>query len=281
MILQNLLVMINLHQLSALVLARPAHQPVNPPSHRHLFPLIGCLLALFTSSLGANEPAASPSAPRPETAPSPTMSATNVADSVLKNTAGISVAGLDSEMLAAMMESLDDRQKLGAGDRLVYRVLEDKEPPKSLIVGDAGELDVPYFGLVPAATKTCRQLAKEVRSALEKQLYRQATVIIALELVNKKRSLGKVYVVGQVRVTGQLDIPDDEEFTVSKAIMKSGGFSDFADRKKVRLVRMLGKTEKQTLIINVADIWEKGKVENDLKLVPDDTIFVPARLVNF
>jgi polysaccharide export outer membrane protein len=209
------------------------------------------------------------------------MSVTNSANSATNSAAGLSVAGLNPEMLAAMMDSLDDRQKLGAGDRLVYRVLEDKDLPKPLIVGDAGDLDVPYFGLVPAANKTCRQLAKEVRSVLENQLYRQATVIIAVELVNKKRVLGKVYVAGQVRVTGQLEIPDDEEFTVSKAIMKSGGFSDFADRKKVRVVRTQGKSEKQTLIINVSDIWEKGKTETDLKLAPDDLIFVPARLVNF
>jgi len=190
----------------------------------------------------------------------------------------------DAKALAAMMSSLDDKQKLGAGDKVIYRVLEDQDPPKSLAVTDTGDLDVPYYGLVPAGGKSCRQLAQEVKELLEKQNYYRATVIIALEQINKKRVLGKVYVVGQVRTTGPQEIPDDEVYTVSKAILKAGGFSDFADKKHVKLIRGGGaekEGEKKSLIINVAEIWEKGKIENDVKLEPDDLVFVPARLVNF
>jgi protein involved in polysaccharide export with SLBB domain len=143
-------------------------------------------------------------------------------------------------------------------------------------------VDVPYFGLVAAMGKTCKQLASEVKELLEKQYYYRATVIIGLDQINRKRTLGKVYVVGQVRVNGPQEIPDDETYTVSKAILKAGGFSDFADKKKVKLVRGKGADpSKRTIVVNVAEIWEKGKVENDVTLEPDDLIFVPARLVNF
>ncbi len=178
------------------------------------------------------------------------------------------------------MDFLDNRQKLGPGDRVTYRVLEDQDDPRSLTITDSGDLEVPYLGLVHAAGKTSLQLAKEIKESLEQKLYFQATVIVAVELVNKTRVTGKVYVTGQVRNKGGYDIPAGETFTVSKAILTAGGFSDFSDKKHVRLIRKAAEGER-TFIVNVLDVWEKGKLTADLVVQPDDTIVVPARLVNF
>jgi len=175
---------------------------------------------------------------------------------------------------------LDDHQKLGPGDRVTYRVIEDQDDPRSLTITDSGDLDVPYLGLVRAAGKTSLQLAKEVKGLLEKQLYYQATVIIAIELVNKTRVTGKVYVTGQVRNRGGFEIPAGETLTVSKAILNAGGFSDFSDKKSVRLIRKTVDGRK-TFVINVLEIWEKGSLDKDLVVQPDDLIVVPARLVNY
>ena len=171
-------------------------------------------------------------------------------------------------------------QKLGPGDRVTYRVIEDQDDPKSLTVTDSGDLEVPYLGLVHAAGKSSAQLAQEVKELLEKQLYYRATVIIAVEVVNKTRVTGKVYVTGQVRNKGGFDIPAGESLTVSKAILNAGGFSDFSDKKNVRLIRKTAAGTK-TFEINVVEIWEKGKLEKDMVIQPDDLIVVPARLVNY
>jgi protein involved in polysaccharide export with SLBB domain len=239
-----------------------------------------------TAPLPTATPAVPPSTNDATAAPVPLpLTNSSVATAGLLNSTN-PVAGLvamDPKLLAAMMDTLDDRQKLGGGDKVIYRVIEDQDLPKSLTVTDTGELDVPYFGLVPATGKTCRQLAQEIKSVLEKELYYRATVVMGLELINKKRTVGRVYVVGQVKLNGPQDMLGDEELTVSKAILRAGGFSDFADKKKVRISRAAGEgqTEKRTYVINVAEIWEKGQLQNDLKLEPDDLVFVPARLVNF
>lgn len=180
------------------------------------------------------------------------------------------------------MASLDNRQRLGTGDRISYRVLEDQDETRSLTINDTGDVLVPYLGLVRAIGKTSQELSWEIKGLLENDLYRQATVVIAVEVVNKARIVGKVYVTGQVRNSGGYDIPSDETFTVSKAILKAGGFVDFSDKRNVRLVRSAEKgKDKKTLTINVTDIWDKGKIENDIVLQPGDLIVVPARLVNF
>ncbi|MGO8676442.1 MAG: polysaccharide biosynthesis/export family protein [Limisphaerales bacterium] len=189
----------------------------------------------------------------------------------------------DPKALAVLMAALDDTIKLGSGDKITYRVLEDQDPTRDLTVGDSGDLDVPYFGLVQAEKKTCKQLAIEIKRLLEKQNYRRATVILSLQEINRKRILGKVYVVGQVKQSGPLEIPDDEVFTVSKAILKAGGFSDFADKGHVKLVRggAHGEDSKTAIIINVAEIWEKGKTSNDVPVQAGDVVFVPKKNINF
>jgi len=189
----------------------------------------------------------------------------------------------DPQVLIALMATLDDTKKLGSGDKVTYRVLEDQDETMALTVGDSGDLDVPYLGLVQAEKKTCRNLAIEIKRLLEKSTYRQATVIINLQEINKNRILGKVYVVGQVRQSGSQEIPDDEIFTVSKVILKAGGFSDFADKRNVRLIRSgaHGQDSKNDRVIDVAEIWEKGKTGNDIPVEAGDMIYVPKRIVNF
>jgi len=175
---------------------------------------------------------------------------------------------------------LDDRQKLGPGDRVTYRVIEDQDDPRAITITDSGDLEVPYLGLIHAAGKTSRELAKEIKALLEQRLYHRATVIIALEFTDKKLVTGKVYVSGQVRNSGGFEIPAGESLTVSRAILNAGGFSDFSDKKNVRLIRQSARG-KEVLTVNVSEILEKGKVELDLPVQPNDLIVVPARLVNF
>jgi polysaccharide export outer membrane protein len=173
-----------------------------------------------------------------------------------------------------------EHQNLGPGDRITYRVIEDQDDPRSLTITDSGDLEVPYFGLVHAAGKTSLELAKEVKALLEQKLYYQATVIIAVELVNKTRVTGKVYVTGKVRNQGGYEIPAGENLTVGKAILNAGGFSDFSDKKHVRLIRKTARGE-QTFEVNVLNVWEKSKLDEDLVVQPNDVIVVPARLVNY
>ncbi|MBN2507217.1 MAG: polysaccharide biosynthesis/export family protein [Verrucomicrobia bacterium] len=175
----------------------------------------------------------------------------------------------------------DDTYKLRKGDKISFQILEDREPPVPLLVTDSGELDVPYLGRVGSEGKTCKQLADELKTLLEKEYYYRATVIISLDEANK--ILGQVYVWGQVRTQGPIDLKVNEPLTAGKAILRAGGFGDFANKKKVRVIRnpATNRAEKRTFELNMVDILEDGKMELDVQLQPDDFVIVPARLVNF
>ena len=175
----------------------------------------------------------------------------------------------------------DDKYRLRVGDKISLQILEDRDAPKGLVVADSGELDVPYVGRVAASDKTCKQLADELKTRLEKEYYHRATVIIALDVANK--FLGRAYVWGQVRNQGPIEIAVNENLTAGKAILRAGGFGDFANKKKVKVVRSGGEdtAAKQSFELNMVDILEKGKTEKDVILQPDDFIIVPSRLINF
>jgi polysaccharide biosynthesis/export protein len=163
------------------------------------------------------------------------------------------------------MNMLDDTRTLRVGDQLSVRILEDKKAPFFLTVTDSGEVEVPLIGRVSAKTKTCKSLAYAIKAPpLERDYYYKATVIIGLDQAGLK-SPGRVYLTGQVRTQGPLDIPPDEILTVSKAILRAGGFGDFANQKIVKLVRTRNGTT-TTKIVNCVLIFKKAKVELDLPL---------------
>jgi protein involved in polysaccharide export with SLBB domain len=210
----------------------------------------------------------------------PASSATAAAfTNLVAGSLGSTKAGVD---VAATMDTLDDKYHLAIGDRLSLRIEEDEEDPKALTVADAGDLEVPYIGRFHAENKTCKQLARELKQALEKDYYYQATVILAVDSMTT-RSLGKVYLVGPVRVPGAQDIPRDEVLTLSKAIMRAGGFSDFADRHNVKVTRKVGpgEADNKTFVVDVAQILDKGKTDRDLPLEPGDLVVIPERLIRF
>jgi polysaccharide export outer membrane protein len=168
--------------------------------------------------------------------------------------------------------------KLVAGDKVNFRILEDREPAKSLTVTDSGELDVPYIGLVSVKGKSCQELEPELKKLLEQEYYYRATVKIGLDAVSKV--LGRIYIWGQVHQQGAIEIPANEVFTAGKAILRAGGFGEFAKKSAIKVIRS-GPNGKQTYELNMVDILEKGKTEKDVPLEPDDLIIVPQRIWNF
>jgi protein involved in polysaccharide export with SLBB domain len=174
------------------------------------------------------------------------------------------------------MSVLDDKKRLGSNDYVSFRVVEDRdEESQHLRVNDNGELEVPYIGLVPAKGRTCRDLAFAIKAALEKEYYYHATVILAIERVSEK-SRGRIYVYGSVKGQGPQEIPADESYTVSKAIIRAGGFGDFANKRKVKVTRKNG----QDFTIDLKRVIEEGRTDEDMVLQPDDQIYVPQRLIN-
>jgi protein involved in polysaccharide export with SLBB domain len=177
------------------------------------------------------------------------------------------------------MDQLDNQTTIQIGDQLTFRILEDEDPATALIVSDSGQVQVPYVGSVLALDRTPRDLAYQIKRALESNLYRKATVMISVEK-RTGRSPGRIYLIGEVARPGPLELRPNENLTLAQAILESGGFSDFANKRKVKLVRK-SSTKAEIKIVDVAEIVTKGRADLDVALKPGDVIVVPARFFNW
>ncbi|MDQ3621018.1 MAG: polysaccharide biosynthesis/export family protein [Verrucomicrobiota bacterium] len=181
------------------------------------------------------------------------------------------------------MADLNDAYPLAVGDRVSYRVLEDSNPPASLIVTDSGEMEVPLVGRVRAANKSCKKLAFEIKTALEREFFKRATVLIGVDIIGPPvvKRLNKVLITGAVRSQGELALPPDEPLTVSRAILQMGGFAEFAKDSRVEIIRKGEKDGKKRKIeVDVGKVL-KGKSDYDPVLEKGDHVIVSERFFNF
>lgn len=89
----------------------------------------------------------------------------------------------------------------------------------------------------------------------------------------------EVYVTGNVRLPGTLKLVPSEELKAYSAILKSGGFSRFADEKNVYVLRDAGNGAKERIPVNVKEI-KKGR-GMDVRLQNKDIVVVPERFFSF
>jgi len=86
-----------------------------------------------------------------------------------------------------------------------------------------------------------------------------------------------IYVFGQVRNPGALQVKRSSPPTLTQAIAQAGGFTDRANRKKVQIRRKDASGQELEIVVNVRDIL-KGK-KKDIPLLINDTIYVPESLL--
>jgi len=175
------------------------------------------------------------------------------------------------------MALLDDKHVFAVGDQLQYMVTEDRDQPVILFVDERGNINVPLLGRVRALNKTAKSLAYEIKQLLEVDFYYQATVHISYFQDNNSR--GQVFVLGRVRMQGPIDIPRSEVLTVSKAILRAGGFAHDADPTRVSLIRRDASEpeNEMRMEINVAEILDTGRMDKDMTLQAGDLVFIAQR----
>jgi len=133
-------------------------------------------------------------------------------------------------------------------------------------VKDDGTITLIYNRVFKAVGKRTGDLEKEIRD-----FYVPAYFINMTPTVRISSETRSFYVTGEVRASG--GYPYKSSITVSKAIATAGGFTDFANKRRVKLIRADGR--KQT--VNCNKVIEHPEL--DPLVFPDDKIHVPRRLL--
>lgn len=157
--------------------------------------------------------------------------------------------------------------KIGIGD--ILRISTWEEPDLSLdaaMVRSDGMITFPLLNDIKAAGLTTMEL-KEI---LEKELKEYVEVPnITVTLANPVSQ--RFYILGEVINTGEY--PITKKLTVMQAFALAGGFTEWASKKEILLIRRINGKE-ETITINYKEIL-KGNFSKDIALKADDTIIVP------
>lgn len=184
------------------------------------------------------------------------------------------------------MEVLDASRTIQPGYVVSIRILEDRKDAVQQKVAVTGEVQVPYVGLVRAAGRTCKDLAYSIKRDLEKSFFISATVVIAIDEIPATPGgihgveLETYTVFGFVLKQGKYDLPATEDVTISQAILRAGGFAQFADKEHVKIVRSTPTGEK-SILVDVTSIMVKGQMQKDIYLRKNDVVIIPEKTVNF
>jgi polysaccharide export outer membrane protein len=135
--------------------------------------------------------------------------------------------------------------------------------PSTQIIKEDGTVNLPYVGSVKAAGKTPGELQNDIHDLYVPKYFVRLTISVT--------SQDRVYYVG-----GEVKQPGRQLYvgatTVTQAIQSAGDFTDFANRKKVKLIRHDG----QVITVNCVKAIEDPS--QDPSVYPGDQIQVPRRL---
>ena len=201
-------------------------------------------------------------------------------------TFAVLVGGLDPvPTLAAEVNtaSAPAEIRLRPGDRLRFAVLEDSDAAAEVVVNASGKIDLPLLGLWAVSGKSVDEVTRETKSALESEYFVRATVrLLLVDRPEKSSSRGRVYLAGQMRKIGVVEIDLSERNTVGRVILSSGGLSDFADAKRIRIVRKSADGgDLETLTVDLEEVLKKGRIDRDVPLLDGDFVIADSKLVNW
>jgi len=157
---------------------------------------------------------------------------------------------------------------IGSGDLL--QIVTWKEPDFSLedvLVRIDGKITFPLLNDVQAAGLTPLDLKRDIEAKL-KAYVGTPVVTVTVRVPSSKQ----FYILGEVMRTGEY--PLVKHLTVLQAFALAGGFTEWASKKEIILLRTEGGKDKIHRI-NYKNIVKGQDLSQNLKLRADDTIIVP------
>ena len=177
---------------------------------------------------------------------------------VVKNPAGPGV-----------IDKLDDSYVIGPEDVIEVSVWKNTDLSKVVKVRPDGQISLPLIGDVKASGLTPTAL-KDAIAAKLKEYKETPMVSVIVQEINSYN----VFVIGEVVHPGKYSLKSNTTFL--QALSLAGGFTAYASRNDIRLMRQDPRTLAVTEIRVKYDSVVSGKnPQRDILLKPGDTIVVP------
>jgi len=155
---------------------------------------------------------------------------------------------------------------IGPSDILEIIVWKEPDFSREVMVRPDGYITLPLVNDIKAAGKTPMELKKELENKLS-EFIELPVVTVIVKSLNSKR----YYVIGEVPNPGEY--PLNKPMTILQALAIAGGFTEWAKKDKIMVVRT-ENGQRKVLYFNYERL-AKGEDVKDFYLQPDDVILVP------
>lgn len=160
----------------------------------------------------------------------------------------------------------DSSYIIGPSDMLVVTVWKDSTLSGDVLVRPDGKISMPLLGDVQASGLKPMQLANQITEDLRKFM-KDPEVSVVVSRIHDNY----IYLLGEVGKKGPVVMSSN--MTLLEAIASAGGLTDFANKKKIYILRNVGQKQ-QRIPVNYKRAL-KGDAASNLALMPGDTIVVP------
>ena len=173
---------------------------------------------------------------------------------------------------------VDPEFRLGPGDVLQVRVLEDPSLDSSVLVRPDGRITVPLAGSVMAAGRTPEAVAEAIQRELQPDFVEPPTVTVSLLALApgtlEEEEFLTVYVLGEVNSPGGFQVQEPIGFL--QALSLAGGPGIFAAKERIQVRQKSDRGVEQVYLVNYEAI-EEGAAAPQIMLGDGDTVMVPER----
>jgi polysaccharide biosynthesis/export protein len=159
--------------------------------------------------------------------------------------------------------------KIGPEDILEVSVWRNPDLTKVVIVRPDGKISLPLVGDVYARGLTAAELSAQITERFKE--YKESPLVsVTVQQINSY----EIYILGEVGHTGRYQLKNYT--TVLQAITMAGGFSLYASKNKIFLLRKSPDTHVESRFnIRYDDIVSGKDPSQNLILIPGDTVVVP------
>ena len=158
--------------------------------------------------------------------------------------------------------------QLQPGDRLEILVYREEDLSGVYEVDPGGQLTFPLVGEIQVVGLG----VDELRAALTLSL-RRYLVNPQVSISRSEGAIKSISILGDVTKPGAYDYTP--RATLMRLISRAGGFAPTANKKKIKIVRMV-KGEKEVVVVNGSNIINGEEDDPDIK--PGDIVFVPESI---
>jgi polysaccharide biosynthesis/export protein len=161
----------------------------------------------------------------------------------------------------------DPNYIIGPQDMLDISVWKEPELTRAVPVRPDGKISMPLLNDVRAAGLTPNQLAAQITTSL-KRFVTDPQVTVIVTQINSQR----VYILGEVTRTGAYPLLPD--MTILQALSSAGGFTQFANRKKIYMFR-IENGKQVNYPFDYKAVIDGKRPDMNVVLKAGDTIVVP------